>query len=305
MEAPLGAPEHRERRLHPYDGEAAHGPCAGVRAGPVRQGPDLQGRVRRPVLRGLRGVQTPRRPDRVRGRHETVPDPQEAGGAPQGGELLLQAERVRPEAHGVLRGQPGLHPARVRPQRDRELRQAGPAGPVDLPLHVRLGRPGAVGPEARHLRVDRRPAQLRDGGRLRRQPGEVRRHLPGGRAPDRQGHPALPLGHLAGDADGAGPAGPRQGRRQRLADGRRREDVQVEPDGHQAAGPDLALRRGRVPLVLPAGHRVRQRRLVLLGGLQRPLHLGARQRLRQPRLARRGHGRQVLRRRAPGGHGIR
>lgn len=197
LEAPLGAPQHRERRLHPYDGEAAHRPCAGVRAGPVRQGPDLQGRVRRPVLRRLRGVQAPGRPDRGRGRHEAVPDPQEAGGAPQGGELLLQAQRVRPEADGVLRGQPRLHPAGVRAQRDRELRQAGPAGPVDLPLHVRLGRPGPVGREARHLRLDRRAAQLRDGGRLRRQSGEVRRYVPGERAPDRQGHPALPLGHLA------------------------------------------------------------------------------------------------------------
>lgn len=197
LEAPLGAPRHRERRLHPYHGEAAHRPCAGVRAGPVRQGRDLQGRIRRPVLRGLRGVQAPRRPDRGGGRHEAVPDPQEAGGDPQGGELLLQAQRVRPEAAGVLRGQPRLHPARVGPQRDRELRQAGSPGPVDLALDLRLGRPGPVGRQARHLRMGRRAAQLRDGGRLRRQPGEVRRYVPGERAPDRQGHPAVPLGHLA------------------------------------------------------------------------------------------------------------
>ncbi|CAM5635771.1 hypothetical protein SCYAM73S_05212 [Streptomyces cyaneofuscatus] len=308
MEAPLGASEHRERRLHPDDGEAAHRPCAGVRAGPVRQGRDLQGRVRRPVLRGLRGVQAPRRSARRRGRvrrPEALPHPQEAGGAPQGGELLLQAERVRPEAAGVLRGEPGLHPARVGPQRDRELRRAGPPGPVDLALHLRLGRPGPLGRQARHLRLDRRAPELRDGRGLRRQPGEVRRYVPGGRAPDRQGHPPLPHGDLARDADGAGPPASRQGRRQRLADGRRREDVQVQPDRHQAAGPDLALRRGRVPLVLPAGHRLRQRRLVLLGGLHRPLHLRAGQRLRQPRLARGGHGRQVLRRRAAGGHGRR
>ncbi len=200
VETPLGAPEHRQRRLHPDHGDAAHRPGAGVRAGPVRQGRDLQGRLRGPVLRGLRGVQAPRRPDRRRGRlrrAEAVPDPQEAGGAPQGGELLLQAQRVRSEAAGVLRGEPGLHPARVGAQRGRELRRAGPSGPVDLALHLRLGRPGPVGRPARDLRVGRRAAQLRHGRRLRRRPGEVRRHVPGRRAPDRQGHPPLPLGDLA------------------------------------------------------------------------------------------------------------
>ena len=59
LEAPLGAPEHRERRLHPHDGEASHRPRPGVRPGPLRQGRDLQGRLRGPVLRGLRGVQAP------------------------------------------------------------------------------------------------------------------------------------------------------------------------------------------------------------------------------------------------------
>ncbi len=99
-----------------------------------------------------------------------------------------------------------------------------------------------------------------------------------------QGHPPLPRDHLAGDADGPGPPAAREDRRERLVDGRRREDEQVQPDRHQAAGPHLALRRGRVPLVLPARDRVRPGRLVLLGGLLRPLHQRAGQRLRQPRL---------------------
>ncbi len=164
LAAPVGAPRHRERRLHPHHAEAAHRPRPGVRAGPVRQGRDLQGRLRGPVLRGLRGVQAPGRAARRRGRvrgPEAVLHPQEAGGDPQRGELLLQAQRVQREAPRALRGQPGLHPARVRAQRGRELRPPGPPGPLDLPLDVRLGRQGPVGRQARDLRVGRRPAELR------------------------------------------------------------------------------------------------------------------------------------------------
>ena len=101
------------------------------------------------------------------------------------------------------------HPEFVQPreraQRGRLVRPAGPAGPLDLAVDVRLGHPGPVGRLARPLRLDRRAAQLRHGGRLRRRrtPARaVRPALAGRRPPGRQGHPALPRRDLAGDADG-------------------------------------------------------------------------------------------------------
>ena len=127
---------------------------------------------------------------------------------------------------------------------------------------------------------------------------EFAQTLPGRRAPGRQGHPAVPRGDLAGDADGRRAAVAPQGVRARLAAGRRREDEQVQAHRHRAARDHRPLRLGRVPLLLPARDPVRLRRLVLLGGHERALHLRARQRLRQPRVAGRGDGRPVLRRRA-------
>ena len=67
-------------------------------------------------------------------------------------------------------------------------------------------------------------------------PERFARALAGRRAPGRQGHPALPRRHLAGDADGRRPRAAAQGLRARLAARRRREDEQVEADRHHAAG---------------------------------------------------------------------
>ena len=94
----------------------------------------------------------------------------------------------------------------------------------------------------------------------------------------------------------AGPAGAGQGLRPRLAAGRRREDVEVEAHRHRAAADHRHLRLGRVPLLLPARDLVRPGRLVQLGGPVGPLPGRARQRLRQPRLARRRDGVALLRR---------
>ena len=65
------------------------------------------------------------------------------------------------------------------------------------------------------------------------------------------------------------------------------------------------LRLGRVPLLLPARDPVRLRRVVLVGGHDRSVHLRAGQRLRQPRLPGGSDGRAVLRRGAPGRGGQR
>ena len=123
-----------------------------------------------------------------------------------------------------------------RPQRGGVLRPAGAPGPLDLPFHLQLGHPDPVGRQARPLRVDRRPAQLPECGRVRRRRRrrEVRPHLAAGRAPGRQGHPPVPRRHLAGDAAGSRRAPAEDGVRARLAARRRREDEQVQAHGDPA-----------------------------------------------------------------------
>ena len=98
---------------------------------------------------------------------------------------------------------------------------------ISISPHVdHLGRPGAVGPRPRLLRLVRRPHQLRHRRRLRHRPGAVRRLVAGGAPPHRQGHPALPLRVLAGACCmAAGIEPPPHDRRARLPAGRRREDV--------------------------------------------------------------------------------
>ena len=67
------------------------------------------GVYRGPVLRGVRGLQ-----EGVRARRRQLPDPRHAGGAARGGELLLQAERLRGPAPRVVRGPPRRRATRRR-----------------------------------------------------------------------------------------------------------------------------------------------------------------------------------------------
>ena len=85
--------------------------------------------------------------------------------------------------------------------------------------------------------------------------------------------------------------------RPRLAARRRREDVEVEADRHRAAADHRHLRLRRVPLLLHARHHVRPGRQLQLGRHLGALPGRARQRLRQPRLARHRHDHPLLRRR--------
>ena len=95
----MGRARDLQRRLHP-DHRAAPSPRrAAVPADDPRQRLHRAGRVSRPVLRGVRGLQ-----EGIRARRRQVPDPRPAGGAARGGELLLQAERVRGPAPRVVRG---------------------------------------------------------------------------------------------------------------------------------------------------------------------------------------------------------
>ena len=165
--------------------------------------------------------------------------------------------------------------------------------------------------DAGRLRLVRRAAQLRHRRRARRRAaacrgGEVRRDLAGRRPPGRQGHPALPRGDLAGDADGRRAAAARAGLRPRLAAGRRREDEQVQADRH---------RRRRRSSTTSASDAFRYYflRAIQFGqdgsfsweDMTRALHLRARQRAGQPRLAGDRDGRPVLRRRAARARAVR
>ena len=114
---------------------------------------------------------------------------------------------VRGAAARALRDAARLHPARERAQRDHAVREAGARRPVDLALDVRLGRQGAVGRLARHLRLVRRAAQLHHRDRLRRPDDRRVRAAAGRRPPRRQGHRPLPRRHLARHADGGRAAG--------------------------------------------------------------------------------------------------
>ncbi len=211
----------------------------------------LPRRLRGSLLRRLRGVQAARRPGarhRAVRRPAGVPDPRPPGRDRVGDQLVLPAVGVRRAAAGALRRAPGRRRAGERPQRGRVVHPRRPARPVDLPVHVRLGHPGALGPLPGRLRVVRRPAQLRHGGRARRRAADagrrdVRQHVAGRRPPGRQGHPAVPRGDLAGDADGGGAAAARAGVRPRLAAGRRREDEQVQADRDRPRADHRPLRR--------------------------------------------------------------
>jgi methionyl-tRNA synthetase len=101
----------------------------------------------------------------------------------------------------------------------------------------------------------------------------------------RQGHPPLPRGDLARDADGCRSRRAPRCVRARLAVGRRREDVEVEAHRHRPDRDHRRVRFGRLPLLLPVGDRVRPGRLVLVGGPLGALPGRARERIRQPRVA--------------------
>ena len=130
-----------------------------------------------------------------------MPDPRDPAHARAGGELVLPpvglpgAARARSTRHR-------LRPPAVAPQRGARVRRPGPAGRLAHAREDHLGRPGAVGPRPRLLRVVRRAAQLLHGARLRpRRRGPHRPLLGAADVPrHRQGHPQVPRGLLAGAA---------------------------------------------------------------------------------------------------------
>ncbi len=101
---------------------------------------------------------------------------------------------------------PGVHSARDPSQRDPAAGRERARRHLDLPSGPELGHPAAVRPVKRRLRLVRCLDQLRRGRRLRHRRRAVRPLVAGQPACRRQGHHALPLRGVAGDADERGPA---------------------------------------------------------------------------------------------------
>ena len=162
----------RQRRLHPHHRGAAHRAGPRVLADLYDDGDVYEGSYEGPYCVALRGVQAARRSS-IEGRrgHPALPDPRRPVEMLSEANYFFGMSALRRAAARPLRGQPDVRAARRAPAtRSIVVRAAGAAGPLDLALHVRLGHPGAVGRDARALRLDRRAAQLRDRGRLRHRP---------------------------------------------------------------------------------------------------------------------------------------
>ena len=132
-----------------------------------------------------------------------MPPARDVPRTPQGEQLLLPDEQISGLAHQTHRRSPRLHPAGALPERGPRFSARSPGGSLHLPAEEppHLGNHAPLRRKLRHLRLVRRPDQLRHRDRV---PG--RRELPeilaGGRAPDRQGHPETPRDLLADDAQG-------------------------------------------------------------------------------------------------------
>ena len=215
------------------------------------------------------------------------------------GQLLLQALGVPGRAARLLRGQPGIHPARHASQRGALVREGRPARPVDLARQREVGNPAAVRRQRTSVYVwfDALINYITAIGYGDPEQGRaVREALAGADPLRRQGHHPVPLRDLAGDAARRGAAAARARLRPRLPAHQGREDEQVQGQRDGARRPRREVRGRRLPLLLPARRAVRHRRLDLARGDGAALQRRPRQRLGQPVLPAVQHGRQVLRR---------
>ncbi len=191
----LVAPEHLVRRLHPHHRAAASDArwrrsCAR----PTRPGTSTRGCTRA-------GTASPARPSSRRRTSSTVcvrsTRRSQTGSR---NELLLPALGLSRPAARALPGPPVIRRARVAAQRSAAFDRGGPRGHLGQPGRPGVGHSAAVRPVERRLRLVRRAHQLRRGCRLRDGRRAVRHLVAGGSASRRQGHHAVPLRRLAGDA---------------------------------------------------------------------------------------------------------
>ena len=148
------------------------------------------------LLRRLRGVHAGEGP-----RRRQLPHPPDEARVDPREELLLPALEVPAAAAATLRGAPRVPPAGDPAERDPAALESGLARHLRQPRGAGVGHPAPVRPGQRRLRLVRRADQLPGGGRLRHRRGTVREVVARRPAHRRQGHHAVPLRHLARDAD--------------------------------------------------------------------------------------------------------
>ena len=149
----------------------AQGLRPGVPAAPLRQRSRLSGRLRRALLRRVRGVQ-----DRGRARRREVPRARRRARVDRGEELVLPALRLPGAAAGAVRAR-RLRAARLPRERGAELHQGRPAGLLDQPRRPDVGDPDPVGSGFGRLRLGRRSRQLPERADVRPAGHRPRRHV--------------------------------------------------------------------------------------------------------------------------------
>ena len=177
------------------------------------------------------------------------------------------------------------------------VRQARPAGRLDLPHDLRLGHPGAGRAGPRDVCLGRRADQLHHRRRLSRRQGRAVPEVLAGRPPrHRQGHHPLPHRLLAGLPDERRAAGAEARLRPRLPDVRRQEDVEVARQRRRSVRARRGIRRRSGPLLLPARNLVGAGRRLGPREVHPPQQRRPRQQFRQPRAALAVDDRQEFRR---------
>ena len=279
LQGARGHAQRHERLLHPHDRPGAHGQGRRSRTADLRQRARLRRALRGLVLPTLRRLQ-----DRVRARgRQPLPDPQDRARDRTGGQLVLSAVHLPGAARAPVRRPPGLRHAAEPLQRGARIHQERAARLVSEPPAAQVGRAGAVGSDAGHLRLDRRAPQLLHGALLRAaRRGPDRALLARRRSPDRQGHPQVPRGDLAGAADGRRAGGAAPGHHPRLPAARRAQDVQVARQRDRPVSGRGPVRPRRAALLRAPRGELRLGRRRVAGGLRDPLHDGAGERVRQP-----------------------
>ena len=192
----VGAVEHLQRRLHPHHRGTSQDRRRRTAAALLRRRRHRARRVRRQVLRGVRGVLHRRRARPGR----PVPHPQATGRVLRGGELLLPPQPFPAAPARLVRRPPRRHQARVPRQRGARPHPWRAARLLGQPHHPEVGHPPSLGCEACRLRVVRRAGQLHHRHRLRQRSGAVRAVV-AGPSRHRQGHHPPSLRVLAGHAD--------------------------------------------------------------------------------------------------------
>ena len=263
----VGSARHRQRRLHPHHraaplrGRAGSSSSAIYDTGYIYKGTYYQGLY----CVGCEDYYTPK-PSSSTGK---LPDPRtRARRDVTEKNYFFQLSRFeRPPARALRRA-----PRRRQPESSATRRSASsrrPAGHLD---HAHVDHWGIPVPwDERHVVYVWFDALINYAHRdrlRRRDDDEVRQVLAGGRPPDRQGHPPVPLRLLAGDVHGGGhrPAAQVFAHGWLLVGGEKmsKSKAPTRSPRHRPRATDV--RRRRLPLPLPARACVRPRRRLLLRG---------------------------------------